>query len=436
LSPPRCSWSSGIPLSLGYIISALVVIPLVTHGVTFISRFQAWTQPLWLVLQLAPFVFIAMQSLEPVRAWTGYTGLLGATDGSFSIAYFGAASAVLFSLIAQIGEQVDYLRFLPRRRKGEKLKWWLAMLSAGPGWIVIGALKIFAGSFLAFYAFQRGVDFAHAADPVHMYATVFVQMVASPELALGLTGIFVVTCQFKINVTNSYAGSIAWSNFFSRLTHSHPGPRRLAGFQRPDQPAFDGVRHLQGLRPHSRPLFDHGGRLGGRNRLRPRDQQAARLSPRHIEFKRAHLYDINPVGFGAMCIAVAAALFAYFGAFGETLSKLYSYVALVVAFGLVPVIAYVTAESTTSPAPSLRLGGQERSNAASASMNSIPRTWPVARSIPDQSARCAVRWTRVAATCARPTRHSAINCGCFLSATCRPASRNGSVRALHVMSRS
>ena len=29
--------------------------------------------------------------------------------------------------------------------------------------------------------------------------------------------------QLKINVTNAYAGSIAWSNFFSRLTHSHPG---------------------------------------------------------------------------------------------------------------------------------------------------------------------------------------------------------------------
>ena len=29
--------------------------------------------------------------------------------------------------------------------------------------------------------------------------------------------------QLKINLTNAYAGSIAWSNFFSRLTHSHPG---------------------------------------------------------------------------------------------------------------------------------------------------------------------------------------------------------------------
>jgi alanyl-tRNA synthetase len=35
--------------------------------------------------------------------------------------------------------------------------------------------------------------------------------------------LFVVISQLKINVTNAYAGSLAWSNFFSRLTHSHPG---------------------------------------------------------------------------------------------------------------------------------------------------------------------------------------------------------------------
>ena len=44
---------------VGYVISSLVVIPLVTHGITFISRFQLWTQPIWLVLHFLPFVFIA-----------------------------------------------------------------------------------------------------------------------------------------------------------------------------------------------------------------------------------------------------------------------------------------------------------------------------------------------------------------------------------------
>src|SRR3954469_21227299 len=51
-----------VPLSVGYVVSALAVIPLVTHGITLISRFQTWTQPLWLVLHFLPFAFIAAQS--------------------------------------------------------------------------------------------------------------------------------------------------------------------------------------------------------------------------------------------------------------------------------------------------------------------------------------------------------------------------------------
>jgi hypothetical protein len=36
----------GMPRAAGYVLSAVIVIPLVTHGVTLISRLQLWTQPL------------------------------------------------------------------------------------------------------------------------------------------------------------------------------------------------------------------------------------------------------------------------------------------------------------------------------------------------------------------------------------------------------
>ena len=45
-----------------------------------------------------------------------------------------------------------------------------------------------------------------------MYYLAFTQAVNSPTVALVLMGIFVIVCQLKINVTNAYAGSIAWSN--------------------------------------------------------------------------------------------------------------------------------------------------------------------------------------------------------------------------------
>ncbi|QLF71891.1 response regulator (plasmid) [Peteryoungia desertarenae] len=333
---------TGLPLTIGYIVSAVAIIPLVTHGVTFISRFQAWTQPFWIVLQLAPFVFIAAQGLEPVRAWTGYTGLFGPVDHSFDIHLFGLCSAVVFSLAAQIGEQVDYLRFLPKSTAENRIRWWIALLSAGPGWIVIGGLKILAGSFLAYYAFRNGVPFEDAADPTRMYLTVFEQMLSSPEFALGVTGVFVVICQVKINVTNTYAGSIAWSNFFSRLTHSHPGRvvwlvfNVMIGLLLMEFGIYKALETVLGL--YSIVAIAWTASIAA-------DLMIAKplgLSPSIIEFKRAHLYDINPVGFGSMIISALAGFAAYGGLMGELATKIYIYVALALPFLLVPLIARAT----------------------------------------------------------------------------------------------
>src|SRR6195256_5799111 len=105
----------GIPLFIGYVVSSLVVIPLVTHGITFISRLQLWTQPIWIVLHLIPFAFIAVADPSSFERWTGFTGIAEGGGRSFNLVLFGTASTVVFSLIAQIGEQVDFLRFLPPR---------------------------------------------------------------------------------------------------------------------------------------------------------------------------------------------------------------------------------------------------------------------------------------------------------------------------------
>ena len=88
---------------------------------------------------------------------------------------------------------------------------------------MLGALKLLAGSFLAYFALSHGVSAEHAAEPAQMYLEAFRYVLSQPDLALALTGTFVIVSQLKINVTNAYAGSLAWSNFFSRLTHSHPG---------------------------------------------------------------------------------------------------------------------------------------------------------------------------------------------------------------------
>src|SRR5206468_867899 len=66
-----------IPPAWGYLICALVVIPLVTHGVTVISKLQVWTQPLWIVLLVVPYVWVFQRNPGVLRELTGYAGASG-----------------------------------------------------------------------------------------------------------------------------------------------------------------------------------------------------------------------------------------------------------------------------------------------------------------------------------------------------------------------
>jgi signal transduction histidine kinase/CheY-like chemotaxis protein len=331
-----------IPLSVGYIISSLVVIPLVTHGITFISRLQSWTQPLWLLLHLLPFGFIAFSDVDMLKGWTQFGGVGNENGQSFNLVLFGAASTVLFSLIAQIGEQVDFLRFLPARDEGRQPAWWGAYLSAGPGWIVPGMLKLLAGSFLAYLAIQHLVPLSKAAEPTQMYLVAFQYVFSNPQVALAFTGAFVIISQIKINVTNAYAGSIAWSNFFSRLTHSHPGRvvwlvfNVAIALMLMELGIFKALEHILGL--YSIVAVGWVGALVADLVI----NKPLRLSPPFIEFKRAHLYDINPVGVGAMVLATLAGIGAVYGLFGTLMQSLSAFVALGVAFVAAPTIAFLT----------------------------------------------------------------------------------------------
>jgi signal transduction histidine kinase/CheY-like chemotaxis protein len=331
----------GVPLFLGYVLSSLIVIPLVTHGITFISRLQLWTQPIWIGLHLLPFAFIAVADIRSFERWTEFSGVAGAEGRTFNLVLFGTAATVVFSLIAQIGEQVDFLRFLPPRDKRGG-SWWTAYLSAGPGWIVPGVLKMLAGSFLAFLAIEHLISPEKAAEPTQMYLVGFQYVFSSPQLALAFTGAFVIISQIKINVTNAYAGSLAWSNFFSRLTHSHPGRvvwlvfNVAIALMLMELGIFKMLEHILGL--YSIVAVAWVGALVADLAI----NKPLGLSPAGIEFKRAHLYDINPVGVGAMLSATIAGIVAFFGMLGTTLQSLSAFLALAVAFVMAPAIAYVT----------------------------------------------------------------------------------------------
>ncbi|MBC7983072.1 MAG: response regulator, partial [Candidatus Obscuribacterales bacterium] len=331
-----------IPLWLAHLISALVVIPIAIYGISFISKMQLATQPIWLILQFLPLAYIAWQNPQDIGAWTQFGGEQGAADGSVDFLLFGMAASILLSLLPQIGEQVDYLRFLPIKKKSNRIGWWTAVITTGPGWVVLGAFKLLAGSFLAFLLLRGGTPSAEADEPTAMYFMAFKEVVGSSTFALVLMGIFVIVCQLKINVTNAYAGSIAWSNFFSRLTHSHPGRvvwlvfNVLLALLLMEIGIFRAIESILTIYANFA-----AGWIGALTADLVVNKPLG-LSPRGIEFKRAHLYDINPVGVGALVISVVISSLAFLGVFGNVLQILAPFVALMIAFVAAPIIAWAT----------------------------------------------------------------------------------------------
>ena len=330
-----------LPISVLYLLCALVVLPFVIYGVTLISRVQMLTQPIWLFLMLLPVAVILIKDPDAVHRLTEFGGASG-YDRDFNIYMFGAAMAVAMALIPQVGEQVDYLRFMPKRTRENRFAWHFGVLASGPGWILIGMLKMMIGMLLAVLMIERGSDMLDAVNPTLMYQLGFGFVFDSPQVVLAFTIIFVVVSQLKINMTNAYAGSLAWSNFFARLTHNHPGRVVWLIFNVSIAcllmmlEVSQAIEQVLGL--YSNVAIAWVTAVVADLVI----NKPLGLSPPGIEFRRAYLYDINPVGVGSMGIACALSVAAYVGVFGLEAKTFSSFIALGVALVASPLIALAT----------------------------------------------------------------------------------------------
>ena len=330
-----------IPPAWGYLICALVVIPLVTHGVTVISRLQAWTQPLWLFLLVLPYVFILLEEPSALGGFFAYPGEQG-SGSHFNPHLFGAALTIGIALVTQMGEQVDYLRFMPEKTRENRYRWWLGMIVGGPGGVLPGVLKMLGGALLAWLALRNDIPVGQAVDPNQMYLIGFSHVFSNTTLAVAVTAFFVIISQLKINVTNAYAGSLAWSNFFARLTHSHPGRvvwvvfNTLIALLLMELNVFQALGQVLGL--YSNIAISWMAAVVADLVI----NKPMGWSPSGMEFKRSRLYDINPVGLGAMGFASLLSVAVFLGLFGAGWQPYASFVALGAAFVSAPVLAWWT----------------------------------------------------------------------------------------------
>ncbi|MHA3080325.1 purine-cytosine permease family protein [Acinetobacter sp. ANC 5383] len=329
----------GVPLWAGYLISTFMVIPLVIYGMKALSKLQVWTTPVWLILMVGPVAYLINKEPNLVGQFAQFTGHDGFAPMDMAAIMLGAG--VCLSLIMQIGEQIDYLRFMPAKTKANSKQWWAAVISAGPGWVILGAIKQVIGAFLGFYLLTK-VPGVNTTEPVQQFNAAFHDMLPG-WLALALAVILVVISQIKINVTNAYSGSLAWTSAYTRISKHYPG--RII---------FVLVNLAIALALMEGNMFAVLGKiLGFYSNFAIAwvvvvatdiaiNKYVLKLSPKEPEYRRDMLYNINPVGMVAFLAAAGLSIAAFFGMFGSFLAAYSPLIALVVAFVLTPVMGLVT----------------------------------------------------------------------------------------------
>ncbi|HJV98838.1 MAG TPA: hypothetical protein VJ617_07075 [Arthrobacter sp.] len=332
----------GIPQWLGYAASTVIIIPLVIYGMNTLAKLQVWTTPLWLLLMVVPVGYLVISHPESIDSFFAYAGESGA--GEPNLASVMLAAGVCLSLMAQIAEQIDYLRFMPPRTEANRGAWWRAVILAGPGWVIFGAIKQIVGMFIAIYliATLDPAASVHANEPVHQFLGVYQEMMPA-WLAMTLAVVLVVISQIKINVTNAYSGSLAWTNSFTRITKTYPGRmvfvvvNLVIALILMEANMFDFLNTILGF--YANCAMAWVVTVASDIAI---NKYLLKISPKTAEFRRGMLYAVNPVGFASMLVSAGISIAVFFGAFGAAIQPFSPIFAVGLALVLPPVLALAT----------------------------------------------------------------------------------------------
>ncbi|HCM50399.1 MAG TPA: hypothetical protein DIS91_07630 [Microbacterium sp.] len=331
----------GIPLPLGYVISTVVVIPIVIYGMRALERLQFWTTPLWLALALLPLIWVVGTQPESVVEFVEFTGL---SDGEVSFSAIVASAAVCFALTPQLAEQIDYIRVMPPRTARNSRSWWVSFVFSGPGWVVFSGTKQLIGLFLAVYLVTKVDPMIgdRAVEPVAQFLGMYESLV--PDwLALALVLLLIVIAQIKINVTNAYSGSLAWSNVYTRVRKRYPGRTVFVLFNLIIALAlmlmdvFSLISFVLSL--YANVVMAWLVTISADIVI---NKLILKISPRYPEFRRGMLHDWNPVGLVSVSLASLLSLLTFAGAFGPNLQPFSVLIAIGVALIVTPLMAIAT----------------------------------------------------------------------------------------------
>ena len=329
----------GLPKQIGYVVSTIIIFLPVLYGMSLLSKLQKYSNFIWIFLMIIPFLFLYFKDRSYHSFFVNFRGVNG-YETALSVSV--QAAGVCLSLMSQIAEQIDYLRFMPTQTKENKKKWWFSVIIAGPGWVIFGAIKQVIGMYIGVYLFQQQNSQELATEPVNQFNILY-SLMFPKWLASTISLLLVVLSQIKINVTNAYSGSIAWANVSTRIFK-----------KRPDYTIFLTVQLGLCILLMECDIFSFLNSLlsfYANTAIAWVTSVASDLvfnrtffgySPRVPEFRRGMIYPLNPVGFCSVLFSSFLSFLAYFGAFGETYKPYSPIIAVLFALVFPPIIAIST----------------------------------------------------------------------------------------------
>ena len=220
----------------------------------------------------------------------------------------------------------------------------MSFVFSGPGWVVFSGTKQLIGLFLAVYLVTKVDPMIgdRAVEPVAQFLGMYESLV--PDwLALALVLLLIVIAQIKINVTNAYSGSLAWSNVYTRVRKRYPGRTVFVLFNLIIALAlmlmdvFSLISFVLSL--YANVVMAWLVTISADIVI---NKLILKISPRYPEFRRGMLHDWNPVGLVSVSLASLLSLLTFAGAFGPNLQPFSVLIAIGVALIVTPLMAIAT----------------------------------------------------------------------------------------------
>lgn len=289
-----------IPVTISYLIVGVAFIPLSLYGMKFMTKFQNWSLPLYIILLISG---VAAALLNPgMRAnavgWASYMPPNMQVGGLGLLGAMGVVNGLVGIVVLLIN---DFTRFAPKTGKKSILGPLAVAFIPENGFVWL--IQIPIGALM--YRLTGETD-----PGIYMVSL------------LGIGGLgFVLLTQVRINITNVYSGSLALANFFSRAATFVPGRKfwvytmvalgTLSLFT-PILKVVGVVLTFQGVF-----LFAWVGSLIADIVI---VKGWLKIGPSRVEYRRAYLVGMNPVGLWAILIASTIGTLLAFGTIGGYLS--------------------------------------------------------------------------------------------------------------------